>query len=292
MNQAVHTSRHILRHSHDERLMKAIVLCVVTLLGCQTRSTQVSEQSASTKPPTAPSVLTVASYNVLYALAEESDADADTLEVASKIEADVIFFQETNEVWERALRGALGQRYPHCKFHHPVKLLPEGLGVCSKHPLLVEEQLPSVLGWFPAQRVQIAWPPQTFEAFNVHLRPAVADVPNWRAVNLETRGLREQEVRDYLSQRNAQLPTLLLGDFNELPESDLFQILKSASMDSALQQAGEKGVTWRWFGAEPPLEMQLDHVTYSSSAFRVQSVQILPGGRSDHSAVIVRLETL
>lgn len=272
--------------------MKATPLFLVALLGCQARPNQATDQSGSGTRPAAPSVLTVATYNVLYALAEGRDVDADTLKVASEIDADVIFFQETNAVWESALRAALGSRYPHCKFRGPIKLLPEGLGLCSKHPLILEQQLPSVLGWFPAQRAQIAWPPRTFEAFNVHLRPAVADVPNWRAVNLETRNLREQEVRDYLSQRSTQLPTLLVGDFNELPESALFQILKSENMDSALQQAGEKGSTWRWFGAEPALEMQLDHVVYAASTFRVQSVEILPGGHSDHSAVIVRLETL
>lgn len=284
--------------------MRWAAACLLCSLGCQNPATSLENplDSARAQPgpkPRASSVLTIATYNVLYALAEAPDAarpqdrvDAATLELAGSLEADVIFFQETNQAWESALREVLGERFPHCVFHAPVKLLPEGLGLCSKHPILEEERLPSVLGWFPAQRVTIDWPIRTFEAFNLHLRPTVADPQSFRAVQLETRALREREVYDHLLKRSGKLPTLLLGDLNELPESALFRRLAAEGMDSALQAAGETRSTWRWFGAEPALELQLDHVIYPADAFSVQSVEVLAGGHSDHSAVVVRLQAL
>jgi endonuclease/exonuclease/phosphatase (EEP) superfamily protein YafD len=127
------------------------------------------------------------------------------------------------------------------------------------------------------------------ELLNVHLRPAVAGPGNWMEVHRATRPDRNKEVEAYLLNLPAADARLIVGDFNELPEGDLFQTLSAAGLDSALPRASERGATWRWEGAVPPLEAQIDHVAYARSSFELVSAKVLSGGNSDHVPIVVTL---
>jgi len=235
--------------------------------------------------------LKIASYNLLYALAEKNSgkphetwADAETLAVARSIDADIVLFQETNAAWEGALRATMADRYPHCRFHAPVRYLPAGLAACAKRPVLDDELLASPLEWFPAQRVVVDAPGGAIEVLNVHLRPAVSGAVGWWDVNRMTRADRAREMRAYLP-RLTGAARLVAGDYNDVHESDVFTLLREAGFESALQRLNEHGTTWR----SGRLRVQLDHVAYDSRAFEAVNVTIVQGGRSDHLPVVVTL---
>ncbi|MBK8252038.1 MAG: endonuclease/exonuclease/phosphatase family protein [Polyangiaceae bacterium] len=258
-------------------------------------SASVSAQSAGGERAT----LTIGIYNVLYALAERKEGtppstwvDESTRDQALALKADVLLLQETNAVWEGALRPELAKTYPYCKFHDAVKWAPEGLGLCSKFPILVDDLERAPGAMFPAQHVRIGGPKGHLDVWNVHLQPAIASPVDWEKVHLETRARRKLEVEYFVSKMDPNLPTMIAGDFNERPEGDAFSYLSRVGFDNALPKVGQKAVTWRWAGVTPPLEHQLDHLAYRAASFRVVAAKVERGGRSDHDAVVVTLEIL
>jgi len=275
-----------------------IVIGAFVFIGCTSSRTEPPplQDDPGESPPPGASTLTLASYNVLYLRAEKRPgvdaaawADPDTLRQVEGLDVDVLVLQETNEAWEGAIRAVLSERFPHCFFHHPRRFLPEGLGVCSRHPLEDDALLASPVGWFPAQRVRIKAPSGPVELLNVHLRPAVAGPEGWMEVHRATRPDRKKEVEAYLAGLPGGAAALMVGDFNELPEGDLFPSLAAAGFESALPRAKEAGATWRWEGTVPLLEAQLDHVAYTASSFELVSAKIGRGGNSDHVPIVVTL---
>jgi endonuclease/exonuclease/phosphatase (EEP) superfamily protein YafD len=277
------------------RVVLALCLAACTSKeGAPTESRERPSSSARGEPHT----LVIASYNVLYSLAEKRPgvdpsqwADPDTLRHVQSLDAHVLVLQETNEAWESAIRSVLSPRFPHCAFHPPKRFLPEGLGVCARYPLDVDATLESPVGWFPAQRIRVHAPFGVVEILNVHLRPAVAAPEQWWQVHRETRPLRKQEVEGYLAHLSKGIPAIIVGDFNEIAEGDLFRALEGAGFENALSRAGEGQATWRWPGLAVPLEAQLDHVAYDASAFSLVSAKVVNGGNSDHVPVVITLRT-
>ena len=276
----------------------SLLLVALAAHGCVSSPTEPPppHENPVESPPKGSTTLTVASYNVLYLRAEKSPgvpptdwADPATLQRVKSLDADVLLLQETNDAWEGAIRAALSDRYPHCFFHAPKRFLPEGLAVCSRHPLEDDGVLASPVGWFPAQRVRLRTPAGPVEILNLHLRPAVAGPGDWMDVHRAGRPDRKKEVEAYLAGLPRGAAALVVGDFNELPEGDLFQSLSAAGFESALPRAGETGATWHWEGTVPLLEAQLDHVAYTSSSFELVSAKILSGGSSDHVPIVVTL---
>ena len=278
--------------------MRSLIACALVLCACSVGAFETPESSSASdtpeeapRPRRSPVTVTVASYNVLYALAaEDGTVDADTLERATSLDADVLLLQETNAIWEAALRPALARRYERCVFHEPKKWAPEGLALCAKGTIVEDELLPSELGWFPAQRAVAEVSGVTLQILNLHLRPAVANPAEWVDSHVKTRHERAREIRDYLPRLRADLPTILGGDMNEQPEGDLFGELARAGYDSALPKGGVAADTWMWAGAEPPLSFQLDHLAYSASQLRLERAAVLDGGRSDHRAIVATFQ--
>ena len=283
--------------------MQSLWLVVFSLSGCGYAAGQQERPSSSPAVPpeqTRPEVgeatppaevqpkrLTVASYNVLYALAEdEGSVDAETLARATSLEADVLLLQETNAVWEGALRPLLEKRFAFCTFHHPKRLLPEGLAICAKGTLVEDQLLPSPIGWFPAQHAVVTTLVGDVQLLNLHLKPAVANPPEWVATHLNTRGDRARETRELMQGLRPDLPTIIGGDMNEQPEAELFAELATAGFENALPQGRVRDTTWTWAGAQPALDFQLDHLAYSSARLELESATVMPGGRSDHKAVV------
>src|SRR6185503_16148858 len=73
--------------------------------------------------------LLVMSYNLNFGAA----GDAGTVELIRTGDADVVFLQETNDAWERAIRGRLSDVYPHIAFRHASRRAG-GLGFLSRYP--------------------------------------------------------------------------------------------------------------------------------------------------------------
>ena len=218
------------------------------------------EHNAASLPSTQ---LRVVSYNLNYGLAQSDAIDQPTLDQVSGLEADIILLQETNEAWERAIRRAVGEAYPHQRFHAPGRFIAGGIGALSKYPILVEEVIPSPVDWFPAQRL-------------------VVDA---------TGHFREKEANTYQQVLDKSLPTLVVGDFNEEDRGTAIDVFESWGLRNALPELASSQTTWRWTAYSVPLALRLDHVLYDTRHWDLVSAQVLTGGNSDHlpvEAVFVR----
>lgn len=232
-----------------------------------------------------PAEITIASYNVLY----ETPGAPATLDLIARIDADVVVFQETNDAWRDAIVARIGGRFPSCRFEAPRRYLPAGLGVCAKTPILEAEVLDSPVEWFPAMRAVVETRGGPIQILDVHLRPAVAAADRWWEENRATRGLRRREMAAYVRRLAPELPTVVVGDINDVAGSDVLATLDRAGFESALPLLGDGTVTWRWAGTTPPLEAQLDHVLFARSRFQAERAAVLTGGASDHDAILVTL---
>lgn len=277
--------------------MRALSVVFVCLAGhgaqaCRNElPSQVDPTHASSGAPAVPSgagasagfELTILTYNVNYGVA----GDPGVIANIAAADADVVLLQETNEAWEAAIVAAVGARYPFVRFHAPVRLAPEGMGVLSRFALESDELLPSPVGWFPAERVVVRTPAGPLQIVNTHLRPAVSESGNWVVGFFTTGPLREREVRAHLPRLDASLPTLWAGDFNEDDDGAATSALWDDGYRAALAAAEPGAVTWHWPGV--PLELRLDDVLYQARAFESLGAEVLKGGASDHFAVRVRL---
>ena len=81
----------------------------------------------------------------------------------------------------------------------------------------------------------------------------------------------------------------MLGDFNEVIEGDAFKTLSDAGLDNAFERSRTDATSWRWAGTAPPLAALLDHIAFDRAAFTLHDVRVVPGGSSDHDAVVAEL---
>jgi endonuclease/exonuclease/phosphatase family metal-dependent hydrolase len=253
----------------------------------------------SVKSRTEPTTIKVASYNVLYLLAEKSGSedptawvDGPTLDQLEALDVDILLLQETNAAWEAAIRASVGDRFPYCQFHQPGRHAPGGIGLCARRPIVEDRSIDSPLGWFPAQRALVETTAGRIQVLNVHLRPAISKPgQTWWDANAETRSMRVQEMQYYLDGLPKDLPTIVGGDFNEVGGAPLFDVLATSGFDNALTAANVTTSTWRWLERPAELHAQLDHIAYGTRAFRLVEARVDTGGNSDHLPVVVKLET-
>jgi endonuclease/exonuclease/phosphatase family metal-dependent hydrolase len=271
-----------------------------TLLACDPPNGPALPSRSAEPTASAPFVhrerdLAIASFNVLYENATNGpsgpEVEPETVRTIARLaDADVILFQETNALFESAIRDVLGSTHSHCAFHPPVRYLPGGLGFCTRAPIRIEaeEILESPVGWFPAQRIVLDWNHERIQIINVHLRPAIGSRDDWWRANEATRADRKTEMAFYLSKLDRDTAAFVVGDFNDPNRAGVFDVLGPAGFESALGMAKVEEPSWRWSG-DPPLEVQLDHVTLDPKKFDVVRAEVRKEGRSDHFPIVAWL---
>lgn len=231
-----------------------------------------------------PLLFAFATYNV-----NQGNRDPDgTMDAIEAADADLVVLQETNAAWQARLDARFAKRYPHRAFHpRPFG----GLAVLSKHSIKSDELFSPPRGGFsPAQRLVVESPLGEIQILNVHLRPNV-DRGNWLRGWQTTPPIRRREIETYWKQLSRALPTIVAGDFNELPTGSAVAFLA----DKGLVRAPTKGpTTWHHairVGAKTisALSMDIDHVVVDAS-FKVTTARVLDAGASDHRPVVVTLE--
>lgn len=228
--------------------------------------------------------LTVMTYNVNFGIA----GDPATLEVIRGAGADVVFLQETTEAWERHLRAELAATYPHMQFRHCCGA--GGLAVLSRHPFAERDYwAPPPGGWFPAWRVVVDSPLGPLQVLAVHLRPPLDERGSVVRGYHASRAVRVAEIASYVDGLDGDLPTLIVGDFNEERDGDALAYLRRRGLRSALPEFAPDANTWAWTTSVGPVRQQLDHVVYDPFLEPIDAA-VIPGGRSDHRAVVVTLE--
>ena len=97
--------------------------------------------------------------------------------------------------------------------------------------------------------------------------------------------IRHREIKFFSTDLRPDLPTLVVGDFNEDHGGRVVDHLKKRGLQSALEQFHPNRDTWRWRTSLGVLTHTLDHVLYSKE-LRPLNCQVLQAGRSDHLPVV------
>lgn len=289
------------------RLLPALAISALAAASCtQSASTSsasassvqlVSASSAKERPATTDvectkAPLTVVSYNVNYGLAGESGSvDQATAQQIAELAktADVIAFQETTDRWERAIVELTKASHPHRSFHAPGRFVAGGIGVVSRLPITAEDLLPSPVDWFPAQRLELSTPDGPLQVLNVHLRPMISESGSWVSGYFNTGHFRESEANAHFEKLRKDLPTIVLGDFNEEDPGVALTIFEGMGLRNAVSIEAPTETTWRWTAYSIPLALRLDHVLYPPASFELASAKVYQGGNSDHLPVEVKL---
>ncbi|HEX5057906.1 MAG TPA: endonuclease/exonuclease/phosphatase family protein, partial [Kofleriaceae bacterium] len=229
----------------------------------------------------------VMSYNVNFGVA----GDPSTIDAIANAQPDVVFLQETNEVWQRALVARLGTSYPHQRFTHPETWPAGGMGLLSKYPVIALQHLDSVGGYFFAWRVVLDTKLGRIQVLNVHLRPPMSDGGSWVVGYWSTRSDRLREIENHIAALDPKLPTIILGDFNEEGDGRAVELLKDRGYGDALPQFVGKTRTWEWPVGSITLRFQLDHIMHDGYFVPVTGA-IVEGGHSDHKAIWVDFERI
>lgn len=238
------------------------------------------------RPPTpGQPTLTVMTYNVNFGIA----GDPSTIDVIRTGDADVVFLQETTEDWETSLRAELGAAYPHMQFRHCCGA--GGLAVLSRFAFTEHDYWePPDGGWFPAWRIVVDSPLGAVQVLNVHLHPPLDDDGSVVRGYFASQDVRVDEIAAYVAGLDGELPTLIVGDFNEERDGKALAYLHRRGLASALPQFAPSANTWRWTTSVGTVRQQLDHVVHDPSLVPIDAT-VIPGGRSDHLAVVVTLES-
>jgi len=243
-----------------------------------------SHLAAQAGPPAA-NQLRVMSYNVNFGIAgDESSVDA-----IAAAGADIVFLQETNARWQKALARL---HYRHTRFTDPYDWPAGGMGLLSKFPIVSLQHLENGGGPFFAWRVVLDTKLGRIQVLNVHLRPPMSDGGSWVVGYFSTRDVRLHEIEMHVAQLDPKLPTIVVGDFNEEGDGKALTFLKDHGFaDAIAQHAGTKR-TWEWqVSGGVTLRFQLDHIMHDDHFIAVRAA-IVEAGRSDHKPIWADFERM
>ncbi|MEJ7599694.1 MAG: endonuclease/exonuclease/phosphatase family protein [Kofleriaceae bacterium] len=245
----------------------------VILAACSTPSVR----AASTRE------LRLMSYNLNYG---NPDWDS-TLDAIDNADADVVLLQEVTSSWKAALAKRFDDKYPHQKYRVDGRAAG-GLAVLSKLPIDREELWPAPAGtgaWFPLGRVVIAAPFGKVQLLNVHLRPAL-DSRGWVTGYLTTPPIRRAEIEAHWKRVTLELPTIVIGDFNEEPDGKAIEFLTGKGL-ARVPTSGPK--SWRYVRDNVEvLKLDIDHVMIDDR-LTASNAHVVDAGASDHRPVVVTI---
>ncbi len=251
----------------------SLMLWLLLPVGCNA----VPSRFAANAPPGV-ATLSLMTYNVNFGVA----GDRVTLDAIEQPGADLILLQEVNAAWERSLRERFGETYPHQGYHGDDGYAG-GFAILSKWPIESIEQLPRV-DWFPATRAIVRSPIGRVQVLNVHLRPPRSNSGSVVVGYYSTRGTREREISSYVSYLEPNVPTLIVGDFNESDGGRACGWLFAHGYQNALPQFSPRADTWRWPVGWFTLRARYDHIFYDASLYPLKA-QVRNAGESDHLPV-------
>jgi endonuclease/exonuclease/phosphatase family metal-dependent hydrolase len=222
-------------------------------------------------------------YNVHFPEAR----DRKTIDALKRTHGDVLCLQETDAAWHQALVAAFAADYPFMLFE-PLDGAA-GLGVISRFPLTDLGILPRSEGWHPAWYVMVETPAGPVQLLNVHLRAVFDGEGDPLSSVLDTGGDHVQEMKAFTSVLSAEMPSVVLGDFNEGVDGGAVSYLERRQYRNALPLFRPGQPTWRGTSVGGALEMTLDHVLFDRY-FEPLNAYVVNGGNSDHLPVVAHLE--
>ena len=220
--------------------------------------------------------LSVLTYNVNYHFINENIGD-----ILDSLDADIICLQETNKKWEEIISKSSKKKYPFILFKHYGTA--GGLAILSKYPIIRQNYLKNVVGWFPAWLITVKRNNDIIQLLNAHLKPKLTEKGRigWKAF-FKAEEIHIQELNQFVNELELKLPIIILGDFNENDNGKMMQYLKNKmTFEHALSKFDKKSKTWRWV----LLRGRYDHITFNNQLTCIDA-KVLKIGKSDHLPVL------
>jgi len=248
------------------------LLMLVLSCGCRTTT-------RTATVPTEPHIR-VLTYNVNYGGARPDLA----VDIIRRSGAEIVCLQETTRQWEQYLRQELEHDYRVSQFRESKTRMGGGFGFLAKVPAREIAYVPSDTGWFDGWIMQFETGIGPVQVINVHLRPPYSDRGSWISGYFTTSDDRRQEMEKFYQARDPQVPTLVLGDFNDNEHSAVVRWLQGKGLINALPQFDRYHPTWKWETSLVTLKRRMDHILYSPD-FDCAAARVIPAGASDHFPV-------
>ena len=270
--------------------LAAIAVCgALSVGGPPQRPAPAPATPPASVPATSPATFKVATFNVLY---ENRDLKA-VAETIRKSGADVVCLQETNEAAEKSLREQLGKTYPHATFKPGAGA--SGFGILSRTPLRNVKHLPPKEGWFGTHLCEANLAGRAVQIIDAHLTastpPAGASVAEIARVFNQREAIRAKELAYILKNTEANLPRLIVGDFNAMPGGTAPQFLRDKGfLDSLASARADHATVTTWRGSLGGINLsaRVDYVFHTKD-LQSTDCQVLPSVASDHSLVVSTL---
>jgi endonuclease/exonuclease/phosphatase family metal-dependent hydrolase len=225
---------------------------------------------------------TVGTFNVHYPTA----GDTETSAAVAAIGADVVFLQETDAAWAAVLAEQHAGAYPHQVFK--VDQGPRGLAVLSRFPVHDRGLLPAPNDWHPAWRVVVETPAGALQVLHVHLRSKFDGTADPLSNFVNTPVDHRREIEQFFGACEA-MPTIVLGDFNEEPESSALEWLEGCGFRNALPLYRPGQWTWRGRSVAGQFALTIDHILFDGSMLPLNA-WVADAGNSDHRPVVAHFE--
>lgn len=226
---------------------------------------------------------TVKTFNV----ATGKHDDAATVSAVGQDNADIVCLQETTPEWEAVLQARYGKQYPY-QLYKPTPGAA-GLAVLSRYPVLDAGWLWAPNAWHPAWHVLVKTPAGWLQILNVHLR-AMTD-GNGGTMNsyLTTSGDHRYEIKSFTADLTKDIPTLIMGDFNESPDGAAVRYLEDEGYQNVLPLFHPGQPTWRHAGVAGQFQTTLDHILFDGS-LEPLNAWVINEGHSDHLPVMAHFQ--
>jgi endonuclease/exonuclease/phosphatase family metal-dependent hydrolase len=228
----------------------------------------------------------IESYNVL----DEASGNPYTLWAIGIPDAEIVCLQEITPEWQAAIEQRYASRYPYRLFKPVAEPAgAAGMGIMSRFPVRDGGWHEGMVGGHPAWHYFVDTPHGTIKVLNTHLRNAVSG--NGGTVNsyLTVGDDHVREIQLFTSENPTQLPTLIVGDFNEGPEGAAVQYLEQNGFTNALPLYHPGQPTERHTSLADQFSLEIDHILFDGS-FEPLNAWALNEGESDHLPVVAHLE--
>jgi endonuclease/exonuclease/phosphatase family metal-dependent hydrolase len=219
--------------------------------------------------------ISVVTYNVNYHFINK-----DIVNILDSIDADIVCLQETNAEWETIIKNGLSRKYPFIDFKH--RGISGGFATLSKYPIIKNEYIKNKVGWFSAWSIIIKKKQDSIQILNTHLKPPLTrkGLIGWNAY-FKASEVHIKELESFSNELTPNLPTIVLGDFNENDKGKTMKWLKTKGFNDALSQFDKRSKTWRFV----LLRGRYDHLVYNNKLNCINA-KVYKLGKSDHFPVL------
>jgi endonuclease/exonuclease/phosphatase family metal-dependent hydrolase len=226
---------------------------------------------------------TVMSYNIELGAA----GAAATLDGIGALDADIVCLQEVTPEAEASLRATYAVQYPHQLFQS--KGGAGGLAALSRFPLLDRGLRPDPNGGHPSWHLEVESPAGSIQLLNIHLRSLFGAGPDPVRSYLRSDGDHLAQIEAFADVCDADVPTIVLGDFNEGVEGRAVRFLEARGFSNLLPAYHPGQPTWGFRSVGNQFGETLDHILISDALVPLDAwVKRL--GESDHLPVFAHVE--